>query len=296
MARAVVNNGIEIEYDIIGTGEPFLFVMGLGGQLTAWHDEFVELFVNRGYQVIRFDNRDIGLSTQTNWDPPSQAKLARAFLTRRPLEGAGYTVGDMANDASGLLDVLGIPSAHVMGVSMGGMISQELAIQHPAKVRSLCSIMSHTGDRKNGGIAASLMAKMARDKPVPPEEAVDNSVEIFARFCGPHFDPEEHRAMAQEAFDRSYTPAGVARQTAAIAASRDRTALLGKLTMPTLVVHGLLDPLIKPDGGEATTKAIPGSRMLAFADMAHDLPKPRWQELSDEIIRNAQRANLAASA
>ncbi len=296
MPNVVVNNGITIEYDIQGSGEPFLFVMGLGGQLTAWHDEFVQLFVDAGYQVIRFDNRDIGLSTQTEWTPPTQAKMARAFLTRRAPDGVEYTVADMADDAAGLLDALEIDSAHVMGISMGGMIAQELTIRYPDKVRSLCSIMSHTGDRKNGGIAASLLRKMATDKPPTTENAIEHSVEIFRRFSGPHFDPDQHRELAKAAVARSFTPAGIARQTAAIAASRDRTELLGNITVPTLVIHGLLDPLIKPSGGEATTKAIPGSRMLAFADMAHDLPRPRWVELRDEIVRNAQRASIASAA
>ena len=296
MTHAVVNGDIKIEYDVRGDGEPFLFIMGLGGQLTAWHDEFVDLFVEEGYQVIRFDNRDIGLSTQGAWEPPSPTKMLRSFLTRRAPEGVPYTVADMADDAAGLLDHLGIEAAHVMGISMGGMIAQELTIRHPQKVRSLCSIMSHTGDRKNGGIAASLVRKMATDKPPTRDNAVEHSVEIFRRFSGPHFNADDHRALAQAAIERSFTPAGVARQTAAIAASRDRTTLLGAVDVPTLVVHGLLDPLIKPSGGEATTKAIPGSRLLAFADMAHDLPRPRWTELRDEIVRNAQRAEVQATA
>jgi len=283
-------NGITIEYEIHGEGEPILFVMGLGGQLTAWHDEFVDLFVEEGYQVIRFDNRDIGLSTQTDWTPPSQGKMMRSFLTRRPLQGVGYTVPDMADDAAGLLDALGIQRAHVMGISMGGMISQEIAIRHPEKVLSLCSIMSNTGDRKHGGIAASLIGKIARQKPPTRENAAELSVETYRAFSGPHFDPVEHRRIAEAAVERSFTPAGVARQTAAIAASRDRTPLLAAVTAPTLVIHGLVDPLVKPDGGEATAKAIPSARLLAFPDMGHDLPRPRWTELRDEIVRNAQRA------
>ena len=283
-------NGVTIEYEVHGTGEPLLFVMGLGGQLTAWPDDFVQLFVDRGFQVIRFDNRDIGLSTQTAWEPPSQGKMMRSFITRRPLKDVGYTVPDMADDAAGLLDSLGISSCHVMGVSMGGMISQELAIRHPAKVRSLCSIMSNTGDRKNGGIARALIPKFARQKPATRETAVDAAVDTFAAISGPHFDADDYRLLAEAAVTRSFTPAGLARQTAAIAGSRDRTALLGAISVPTLVIHGLIDQLVQPSGGIATTKAIPSARLLAFADMAHDLPRPRWQEMCDEIVRNAERA------
>jgi len=292
MASVEVTGGITIEYDVRGSGQPMLFVMGLGGQLTAWSDDFVDLFVQQGFQVIRFDNRDIGLSTQTEWTPPSQAKLMRSFLTRRPLQGAGYTLPDMADDAAGLLDALAIPRAHVVGVSMGGMISQELAIRHGDKVISLCSIMSNTGDRKNGGITTSLVRKLGRQKPATRATAVDQAVETFQAISGPHFDPHEHRQIARAELERSFTPQGVARQTAAIAASRDRTPLLGAVTAPTLVIHGLIDPLVKPSGGEATAKAIPSARLLAFGDMGHDLPRPRWSEIADEIITNARRASI----
>lgn len=282
-------NGVTIEYEVHGTGEPMLFIMGLGGQLTAWPDDFVQLFVDQGFQVIRFDNRDIGLSTQTDWEPPSQAKMMRSFITRRPLKGAGYTVPDMADDAAGLLNSLDIGSCHVMGVSMGGMIAQELTIRHPEKVRSLCSIMSNTGDRKHGGIAPSLIPKMARQKPATRDNAVDAAIETFTLISGPHFDADEYRKLAIAAVERSFAPAGLARQTAAIAASRDRTELLGTVAVPTLVIHGLIDQLVQPSGGIATTKAIPSARMLAFPDMAHDLPRPRWHEMRDEIVANTKR-------
>lgn len=288
---SVSANGVTIEYDVRGDGEPLLMVMGLAGQLSDWPDEFVDLFVDAGYQVIRFDNRDIGLSTQTDWTPPTQAKMMRSFITRRPLKGTGYTVPDMADDAAGLLDALSIESAHVVGVSMGGMISQELAIRHPGKVRSLCSIMSNTGDRKNGGIAGSLVAKMARQKPPTRATAVEQTVETFRLISGPHFDPDEYRHVAEASFARSFAPDGVARQTAAIAASRDRTALLASVKAPTLVIHGLIDPLVKFSGGQATAQAIPSARLLAFGDMGHDLPRPRWHEMRDEIITNIKRAS-----
>ncbi|GJM38916.1 MAG: alpha/beta hydrolase [Acidimicrobiales bacterium] len=290
MASIDVSTGMTLEYDVRGEGEPILFVMGLAGQLIDWPEEFVDLFVDEGYQVIRFDNRDIGLSTQTEWDPPSQNKVLMAMLRRKALKDVGYTVEDMAADAAALLEALGTGPAHVVGASMGGMITQAMAINHPSKVRSICSIMSNTGDKKNGGIAFSLMAKLGR-RPAPTlENAVDESVTMFRAISGEHFDEEEHRKRGQEGVSRSFTPAGVARQTAAIAGSPDRTARLGKVTVPALVVHGLQDPLVKPSGGITTARAIPGSRLLMFGDMGHDLPRPRWLEMRDAILTNIRRA------
>lgn len=286
----VAVNGVTIEYDVRGEGEPLLLVMGLAGQLSDWPDEFVDLFVERGYRVIRFDNRDIGLSTQTGGKPPSQWKLLLASIFRRKFKSTEYTLTDMANDAAGLLDALGVERAHVVGVSMGGMIAQELAIEHPGKVMSLCSIMSNTGDRKTGGIAFSLIRDIGRPKPPTRETALEQQVVLFRAISGPHFDEETFRPHAQASIDRSFTPAGASRQTGAIAGSRDRTELLASVTAPTLVIHGLVDPLVQPSGGIATAQAIPGSRLLAFGDMGHDLPRPRWHEIRDAIVRNAARA------
>ena len=282
-------NGIRIEYEVKGSGEPMLLIMGLSGQLVDWPDEFVQMFVNEGFQTITFDNRDIGLSSQTSWTPPSQTKLAVATLTRRPLKGVGYTLRDMASDAVGLLDGLGIESAHVVGVSMGAMIAQEMAIDHAHKVRSLVSIMSNTGDRRNGAASLGLLAQMARRSAVVanPTEA---TVETFRLMSGPHFDPGPYRELAERRVKRSWTPAGSARQTAAIVGSRDRTKLLRSVASPTLVIHGLLDQLVKPSGGIATAAAIPTSRLLAFPEMAHDLPLVYWPDMRNAIIANANRS------
>lgn len=287
-------NGISIEYDSRGEGEPILFVMGLAGQLIDWPDEFVDLFADRGYRVIRFDNRDVGLSTQTTWTPPKQTAAIRSLVTRRPLKNVGYTLTDMAADAAALIDALDIDSAHIVGASMGGMIAQELAIEHPAKVRSVCSIMSNPGDRKTGGITARLLGKLLRRKPPTLDTAIEDAVELFQLISGPHFDPIEYREQAQLQVNRSFTPEGVARQTAAIAGSRDRTELLTTVEAPMLVIHGLVDPLVKPSGGVATAKAVPGARLVAFPDMAHDLPRPRWPELRDTILTNFERAQATA--
>ena len=289
MSGIDIATGMTLEYDIRGEGDPILFVMGLGGQLIDYPEDFVDLFVAEGYRAILYDNRDVGLSTQTDWEPPSRRKSIMSMIARRPLKGVGYTVEDMAADGAALLEALGVGSAHIVGVSMGGMITQAMAINHPSKVKSICSVMSNTGDRKNGGIAFSLTRKLARRPPPTPENAVDESVEIFRLISGDHFDEEEHRKLATEGVTRSFTPTGVARQMAAIGGSPDRTKRLGNVDVPALVIHGLQDPLVTPSGGTATAKAIPGSRLVMFPDMGHDLPRPRWPELRDTIIENTHR-------
>ena len=286
---AIRANGITIEYESTGDGDPLLLVMGLGGQLTDWPDDFVDEIASAGFRVIRFDNRDIGMSTEFDWEPPSQTKAVLGGIARRPPH-AEYHIADMAADTAGLLDALDIDSAHVVGMSMGGMIAQSLAIAHPDRVRSLTSVMSNTGDRKNGRVTAKLMAKLARLPEPTRETAVDRSVELFTLISGPAFDPVEYRERAQRSVDRSFRPDGTARQTAAIMASPDRTAQLARVTAPTLVVHGLVDPLVKPSGGIATAKAVPGSRLVMYPDMGHDIPRARTAELIGEIRRNADRA------
>lgn len=286
---AVSANGITIEYDEMGEGDPLLIIMGLGGQLVDWPDGFLEQLVAQGFRVIRFDNRDSGLSTEISGPPPTTSQLAKSVLLRRLID-AEYQLRDMADDAAGLLDALTIERAHVMGISMGGMIAQELAIHHPSRVRSLTSIMSTTGDRRVGRASAAIIRKTLR-RPTPTREnAVDLSVESFRAFTGPTFDEVEFRALAERSVARSWRPAGTARQTAAIFASPDRTDALGRLDVPTLVVHGLTDPLVRPSGGLATARAVPGSRLLMFNDMGHDLPRTRWAEMAEAIRRNADRA------
>ena len=284
-------NGITIEYEQHGQGgEPLLLVMGLGGQLTDWPEGFVNGLVGAGFHVTVFDNRDIGLSTELDWEPPKQIRSILKAMAGRPVK-AGYTVVDMAADTAGLLDALGIEAAHVVGMSMGGMISQQLTIDFPEKVRSLTSIMSNPGDGKSGRIAGKVMAKMARMPEPTRETAADRSVESFALWSSPHFDPDVHRARSQASVDRSYRPVGVARQTTAIMASPDRTDGLGKVTAPTLVVHGLVDRLVKPSGGIATAAAVPESTLVMYPDMGHDLPEPRWDDMIGAIRRNADAAS-----
>jgi pimeloyl-ACP methyl ester carboxylesterase len=282
-------NGITLEYAVRGEGDPLLLVMGLGAQMTDWPEEFVSGLVDVGFRVITFDNRDIGLSTEFTWQAPSQMKTVLGMMTRRPVK-AEYLLSDMAADAVALLDALDIESAHVVGASMGGMIVQTMAIEHPARVRSLTSIMSNTGDRKHGRIAARLISKMVRLPAPTRETAVERSVTTFRLVSGPHFDESYHRVQAEANVARSYRPQGAARQTAAIAASPDRTPGLRRVKVPTLVVHGLVDPLVKPSGGVATARAVPGARLIMYPDMGHDLPQARWVDMFAEIRRTADLA------
>jgi len=283
-------NGITIEYEIEGEGEPLLMIMGLGAQLIDWPRNLVDELLARGFQVIRFDNRDAGLSTEFTSRPPSNAEITKAFLLRRPMRSE-YLLRDMAADAVGLLDALKIGSAHVVGASMGGMIAQTIAIEHPARVRSLTSIMSTTGSRRVGQPTVKLILSAGR-RPVPTQgDAVEMGLEMFRKVCGPTFDEAEFRQLAQVSVARSFRPAGTGRQAAAIIASGDRTAALRKLTVPALVIHGMLDPLVRPSGGVATARAIPGARLVMFNDMAHDLPRTRHAEIADEIASIADVAD-----
>ncbi len=286
---SVQANGITIEFEDEGSGDPLVLVMGLGGQLIDWPRGFVDELLARNFRVVRFDNRDAGLSSEFTSTPPTTGELAKAVVLRRLLQSE-YLISDMADDTAGLIDALGLDRPHVVGVSMGGMIAQSLAIDWPSKLRSLTSIMSTTGNRRVGQPTMRVIRRTVR-RPVPTREtAVEMGVEAFREFCGPTYDPAEFRRTLQAAVDRSYRPAGTARQTAAIIASGDRTAALVRLDVPTLVIHGMLDTLVRPSGGLATARAVPNSRLLMFNDMAHDLPRTRWSEMADAIRANADRA------
>ena len=286
-------NGITIEYEVYGEGEPLLLVMGLGGQLVAWPMDWVQRFVDLGFQVIRFDNRDIGLSSKMEGKPPGVLRVIAAAFSKR-FAKSEYLLSDMAGDAVGLLDHLGIDKAHVVGISMGGMISQSIAIAHPSRVASLTSIMSNTGDRKNGKIHRSLYRKMPKTFARSKAEAIEKGLLTFGYISGPHFEEAkaELRSLLELALSRSWDREGTGRQAMAIAASPDRTEALRAVTAPTLVIHGLVDPLVQPSGGIATAKAVPGSRMLTFPDMGHDLPRVRWDEMIDAIVDNARRGGF----
>lgn len=288
-------NGITIEYEDTGSGEPLLLVQGLSGQLTDWPQPFVDLLLERGFRVIRADNRDAGLSSEIPGRPPTVAEIVKAAVLRRPIHSE-YLLRDMAADEVALLDHLGVERAHVVGQSMGGMIAQTIAIDYPSRVLSLTSIMSTTGHRSVGRPSAKLIRKIARREAPTRENAVDRAVELFREISGPTFDEAEFRRLAKASVERSFRPEGTARQLAAILASGDRTEALQRLDVPTLVIHGLVDPLVRPSGGIATAKAVPGARLLMFPDMGHDLPPTRWVEMADAIAANAARATTAAVA
>ena len=289
MASTTVSNGITLEYEVHGEGDPLLLVMGLGGQLVAWPASFIAGLVDRGFKVITFDNRDIGLSTKIDAAPPTKLQSAMVSISRRFAKSA-YLLSDMAKDAVGLLDALNIERAHVVGMSMGGMIAQTMAIEHPSRVRSLTSIMSTTGNPRVGRPKTSVLLRASKLTGGSKETFADRQAALFKLFSGSLYDELEIREVAKLSLERNFTPDGTARQMAAIMASPDRTPQLKKLNVPTLVVHGLEDGLVQPSGGYATTKAIPGARLLAFPDMGHNLPQARIPEILDEIKRNTLRS------
>ena len=287
------NDGVAIEYDTIGEpGNPaMLLVMGFATQLTAWDPGFCQLLVDRGHQVVRFDNRDCGLSHKTEGAPPNLMSIMLAAASGAAItDDVPYTLSDMAADGMAVLDDLGIEQAHVVGASMGGMIAQQMAIEHPDRVRSLTSIMSTTGNPAVGQGSQEALGALLSPAPDSRDEAIERGVRIGSIVAGPQFDEAEARIRIGEAFDRSYYPAGAPFQLAAIAKTGDRTENLQQLGVPTLVVHGTADTLVAPSGGEATAAAIPGARLLTFDDMGHDLPKNRWAEITDAIADLADEA------
>jgi pimeloyl-ACP methyl ester carboxylesterase len=295
MPRAAVTDGIELEYEVFGEGVPLYLVMGLNTQMVAWPRELIDDLVGRGYQVVRMDNRDIGLSTKTSGPPPQRKDVITSVV--RPAKAkatADYLIEHMAADIVGLMDHLGHAKVHLVGASMGGMIAQQITIDHPDRVASLCSIMSTTGRKTVGRIHPSLLPKLPSTMLAePPKEraaAIDRSLRTWRLISGPHFDETRIREIVELSLDRSSDTVGGVRQLIAIGASPDRTAGLRRVTCPTLVIHGMLDKLVMPSGGVATARAVRHSRLIMFPDMAHDLPTPRLAEIAEEIDRNARRA------
>jgi pimeloyl-ACP methyl ester carboxylesterase len=285
------SNGIELEYETFGDpGDPtLLLVHGLGAQLVSWHVDLCEAFVDRGFHVVRFDNRDVGLSTKvedTGIDGP--AELASA-LGGGPIE-APYRIGDMADDAWGLLDHLDIERAHLFGASMGGMIVQQMAIDRPDRVVTLTSHESSTGDPDVGwpteAVLRAMTEPVATERAANVEQAVRNSLVL----CGPaHFDEPWARRRAELSYDRAFYPVGVARQLLAILASPSRADALRSLELPALVVHGEIDPLIHISGGERTAECL-GAPLLRLADVGHDLPSYYWTSVVERITAMAAAA------
>lgn len=287
-------NGLDIHYETHGdpSHPALLLIAGFTAQLTSWPEGFVDALVDTGHHVIRFDNRDAGLSTKSITKPPDPAAVLTAAVTGRPeLLRAPYTLSDMALDAVGLLDHLQTERAHVVGVSMGGMIVQHLAIEHQDRISSATSIMSTTGDPAQGMADPELIAAMLAPPPVEFEAAIAHAVEVNRLLAGPLWDRDAAVVRTRTNMERSFHPAGAGFQIAAIAASGDRTDQLGAVELPFLVIHGREDRLITPSGGEATANAVPGAELLLMDDMGHDLPEPLWPQIVDAIGGIAGKAS-----
>ncbi len=290
IARGVGPARLDIAYEQFGDPElpPVLLVMGLGTQMLGWPDGFCTALAACSLHVIRFDNRDIGLSSHLA-DAP--APDVRAVMLGNA-SSAPYRLSDMAADVVGLLDALQLDSAHLAGASMGGMIAQTLAIEHPRRVRSLTSIMSSTGDPSVGQATQPALAALLSPPAATREEAIERTVSILRVTGSPGFelDEAELRWRTGLAFDRAHDPVGVGRQLAAIAASGDRTRALRSVSVPTLIVHGADDPLVDVSGGRAAARAIPGAQLVVYAGMGHNLPRELWTEIARRIGELVERA------
>jgi pimeloyl-ACP methyl ester carboxylesterase len=290
-----VGGGITLCYETFGdeSDPPVLLVMGLGMQMVGWADEFCERLAQTGFHVVRFDNRDAGHSTHIDGRPPTIGQLARRRI--RPVL---YTLSDMAADAAGLVRGLDLGPVHVVGASMGGMIGQTLAVEHPELVRSLVSVMSNTGNRWKGQPALGLMRFLLRQAPPEREAYIEHMSRVFAAIgsTGLPQDTERVRALAARSYDRDHDRAASGRQLGAIIASGDRTAQLRGIVAPTLVVHGTTDRLVRPSGGIATARAIPGARLMMIEGMGHDLPEAAWPQLIGAISEHAREAGRVPAA
>ncbi len=296
-AVAHLDSGIDICFDTVGDpNDPaLLLMMGLSGPLIWWSPGLCEVLASRGFFVIRYDNRDVGKSTKLRGQGGRRADLVRAFTGRKTTPP--YALSDMADDAIGLLDHLGIEQAHVTGVSMGGMIAQTLAIEHPGRVLSLVSIMATTGRRTVGWQHPRLLPMLLNGERSDRDRVITMSVKTWAMIGSPAYPmpAEETKVRAAETFDRGISSSGVIRQMQAVLSQPDRTDALRRLHMPALVIHGLKDPMVHVSGGRATADAIPGAELLLVPGMGHDLPKELWTTFADGIQRTARRATSVES-
>lgn len=291
MPQLSLPTGITIEYETFGkpSHPALLLISGFSAQLTSWHENLCKLFAAQNFHVIRFDNRDCGLSTKLDGVGVDTTAVITAALMEEPIPEVPYTLTHMAADAIGVLDGLGIAKAHVMGASMGGMIAQTVAIEHPHRVLSLTSIMSQPGEPEVGQPTPEAMESFFTFPPTSREEYLDASASWLVWHSKKYRDAQRTRAQAALDFDRSFYPEGGPRQLAAIYASGRRTEGLAKLTMPTLVLHGLDDTLIAPDGAERTAEIIPGAKLVMLEDMGHDLPEALWSRYISEFLELTAR-------
>ena len=289
-----VGHGVTLCYEGFGDpgDTPVLLIMGLATQMIAWHEDFCEQLAERGFYVVRFDNRDSGRSTHFDFRPPTLGQMMRRRFRREQ-----YTLSDMAEDTAGLLRELDIAPAHLVGVSMGGMIGQVLASEHPQVVRSLTSIMSTTGSRWHGQPALSVYRYLLRPPPRDRDGYIRRSAKVFGLVGSTGFPRDEQyiRERAARSFDRGFDVRTGGRQLGAILASGDRTGSLRRIKAPTLVIHGTVDKMIRPSGGRATARAIPGARLKMIEGMGHDLPRGAWPELLDSISEHARASGHQAA-
>ncbi|MGH1491623.1 MAG: alpha/beta fold hydrolase [Acidimicrobiales bacterium] len=289
----VTANGVTINYETFGdSADPtLLLVNGLGSQLINYEPSFCQLFVDRGFQVVVFDNRDVGLTSKSEAPVPDVAANMAKYRRGEPVTGTPYTLRDMANDGFAVLDAVGADAAHVAGMSMGGMIVQRMAIDQPERVLSMTSIMSTTGSHTVGGATPEAGKVLVVPPPPDRDGFIEHTVNSRRVTGGSHYSADYWREQAGRLYDRSFNPIGSAYQISAVSSDGDRTEELGSLSMPCLVIHGRLDPLIQLSGGEATAAAIPGSELLVIDSMGHDLPEQIWEEVVSAMCATAAKAS-----
>lgn len=293
MPRTAVATGIEIEYETFGSpsNPTVLLVSGFTAQLLMWPADFCQMIAEAGFHVVRFDNRDCGLSTKLDGREVDTNGVIHAALMEDPVPAVPYTLSDMAADAIGLLDALGVERAHIVGGSMGGMIVQIMAIEHPSRVASLTSVMSNSGEPEYGQPLPEAMEALVATPPSGRDEYIESSDTWMVWQSKKHRDPVRNRKEAAIAFDRSFYPEGASRQLAAIYASGRRTEGLKALNVPTLVIHGTDDTLISPSGGIRAAELIPNARLELIDDMGHDLPPPLWPRITGAIVSHVSSSN-----
>jgi pimeloyl-ACP methyl ester carboxylesterase len=286
-------NGIEIEYETFGdaASPTMLLITGFMGQLIAWEDDFCSMLAEHDLHVVRFDNRDTGYSTHLDGVRVDALAMAPADDAGRSTAGVPYLLSDMADDAVALLDHLGVQRAHVVGESMGGMIAQLIAIEHPGRVITLTSIMSHPGDLDVGQPDPEVAAAMLAPPPEDPEGAIAHTAEVIKLIGSPrYYDEKRAKETARAARDRMTYPEGAIRQYAAIMASPSRTDDLRRLDVPTLVIHGRADRVVPLSGGQRVAEVVPGANLLVLHDMGHDRPEPLWPLIVDAIVSHTRHA------